>query len=374
MTEIKSKHASLSALNIYDPVASPSSLAIYILKVTDFYGCIDYDTIQVDVFANAVANAGNDIDTCANTSILLQASGGISYLWYDSLYLNHNDIANPLAYPEDDMTFLVQVTDTNGCVDLDSMHVTIFLANISNDTLICKGDYLQVNTFGDSPSSIIWTPTTSISDPLIQNPILSPTEPTTYLAYINNTKGCTIIDTLNIEVPYLEANFDTIVSPSCDGVEIQFINTSDENLDYYWVFSDQEISYSNDVTKTFFFGSDYFGSLFVEDTNGCVESNKYGVSMLKFDDYFTVTEPNVFTPNADGENDEFIIQIPERVQSCAELTIYNRWGQVQYFSVGNDLKWDGRNNVGTPVPTGTYFYTLIIKDKTFSGILELILD
>ena len=365
---------SLSALNIYDPVASPSSLAIYILKVTDFYGCIDYDTIQVDVFANAVANAGNDIDTCANTSILLQASGGISYLWYDSLYLNHNDIANPLAYPEDDMTFLVQVTDTNGCVDLDSMQVTIFLANISNDTLICKGDYLQVNTFGDSPSSIIWTPTTSISDPLIQNPILSPTEPTTYLAYINNTKGCTIIDTLNIEVPYLEANFDTIVSPSCDGVEIQFINTSDENLDYYWVFSDHEISYSNEVTKTFFFGSDYFGSLFVEDTNGCVESNTYFVSMLKFDDYFTVNEPNVFTPNADGENDEFIIQIPEKVQSCAELTIYNRWGQVQYFSVGNDLKWDGRNNVGIPVPTGTYFYTLIIKDKTFSGILELILD
>ena len=161
-------------------------------------------------------------------------------------------------------------------------------------------------------------------------------------------------------MPYLEANFDTIISPSCDGVEIQFINTSDENLDYYWVFSDQEISYSNEVTKTFFFGSDYFGSLFVEDTNGCVESNKYGVSMLKFDDYFTVTEPNVFTPNADGENDEFIIQIPEKVQSCAELTIYNRWGQVQYFSVGNDLKWDGSNNVGIPVPAGTYFYTLII--------------
>ena len=365
---------SLSALNIYDPVASPSSLAIYILKVTDFYGCIDYDTIQVDVFANAVANAGNDIDTCANTSILLQASGGISYLWYDSLYLNHNDIANPLAYPEDDMTFLVEVTDSNGCVDLDSMQVTIFLANVSNDTLICKGDYLQVNIFGDSPSSIIWTPITNISDPLIQNPILSPTESTTYLAYINNTKGCTIIDTLNIEVPYLEANFDTIVSPSCDGVEIQFINTSDENLEYYWLFSDDEISYSNEVTKTFVFESDYFGSLFVEDTNGCVESNTYVVSMLKFDDYFTVTEPNVFTPNADGENDEFIIKIPEKVQSCAELTIYNRWGQVQYFSVGNDLKWDGRNNVGTPVPTGTYFYTLIIKDKTFSGILELILD
>ena len=161
-------------------------------------------------------------------------------------------------------------------------------------------------------------------------------------------------------MPYLEANFDTIISPSCDGVEIQFINTSDENLDYYWVFSDQEISYSNEVTKTFFFGSDYFGSLFVEDTNGCVESNKYGVSMLKFDDYFTVTEPNVFTPNADGENDEFIIQIPEKVQSCAELTIYNRWGQEVFYAEGYQNDWNGhyRNNSGPLPDSASYYYQI----------------
>ena len=40
-------------------------------------------------------------------------------------------------------------------------------------------------------------------------------------------------------------------------------------------------------------------------------------------------------------NDEFIIEIPEKVEECAELTIYNRWGQIQYFSTGNDLRWDG---------------------------------
>ena len=34
------------------------------------YDCINYDTILVDVFANAVANAGNDIDTCANIGYL----------------------------------------------------------------------------------------------------------------------------------------------------------------------------------------------------------------------------------------------------------------------------------------------------------------
>ena len=94
--------------------------------------------MEVDVFANAVANAGNDIDTCANVPVLLQASGGVSYLWYDSLYLNHNNNVNPLSFPEDDQSFIVQVTDSNGCIDIDTVQVFIFLANISSDTVICQ--------------------------------------------------------------------------------------------------------------------------------------------------------------------------------------------------------------------------------------------
>ena len=78
-----------------------------------------------------------------------------------------------------------------------------------------------------------------------------------------------------------------------------------------------------------------------------------------------------FTPNGYGENDEFIIDIPEKVQPCAELVIYNKWGQIQYFSVGYNLKWDGRNNVGSLAPSGTYFYTLNIKDEIYSGKLQL---
>ena len=47
----------------------------------------------------------------------------------DSLYLNHPNVANPLAFPNDDIEFVVEVTDSNGCVGYDTLQISIFLAN-----------------------------------------------------------------------------------------------------------------------------------------------------------------------------------------------------------------------------------------------------
>jgi gliding motility-associated-like protein len=363
---------SLSNTNIYNPLASPISITNYILKVTDTFGCINYDSILVDIFNSAVASAGADIDTCANIPVQLLATGGVSYLWNDSIYLNRRNVANPLAFPNDDLEFIVQVTDSNGCIDSDTINVFIFLANTSNDTIICKDDSFQANIYGDLPTTITWSPVDGVSDPFIGNPVLSPFQTTTYLVNLNDNGGCTIVDTLVVDVPEIEATFDTLINAGCDGIEITYNNTSELELDFYWIFNDADSSTNNEIVKTFGFGSDYSGSLFVQDSNGCLESLTYSGEALTFDDYFTIIEPNVFTPNGDGDNDEFIIVIPEKVEECAELTIYNRWGQVQYFSTGNDLKWDGRNNVGSEAPAGTYLYTLSIKDKKFPGSLYLI--
>jgi gliding motility-associated-like protein len=363
---------SLSDPNIYNPIASPNSATNYILKVTDLFGCVNFDTILVDVFANVIADAGADIDTCANVPIPLQASGGVSYLWLDSLYINRPNVSNPLAFPNNDIEFVVEVTDSNSCIGYDTLQVSIFLANTSNDTVICSGDSFQPIIYGDLPSSISWSPTDGVSNPNIGNPSLSPNSSTSYLVNLSNTIGCVIVDTLNVEIPQIEATFDTVIEPGCEGIEITYYNTSDTELDFYWMFSDLDSSINNEVVKIFTFGSDYSGSLFVQDTNGCTQSLTYSGDALTFDDYFTISDPNVFTPNGDNMNDEFIIEIPEKVEKCAELTIYNRWGQIQYFSTGNNLKWDGRNNVGSETPAGTYFYTLSIKDKKFEGTLNLL--
>ena len=237
--------------------------------------------------------------------------------------------------------------------------------------MICQGDNYQANVFGDISSAVTWSPTDGVSNPNIANPILSPEETTTYLVDINNSEGCTITDTLLIEIPVVEATFDTLINPGCNGLEVKYTNTSNPEFNFYWIFSDNDTSLNDYVIKEFYFGSDFYGTLFVQDTNGCLDSRSYGDSALNFDDYFTISDPNIFTPNGDNMNDEFIIEIPEKVEKCAELTIYNRWGQIQYFSTGNNLKWDGKNRVGGLAPPGSYFYTLKIQEKNFSGVLNL---
>lgn len=66
--------------------------------------------------------------------------------------------------------------------------------------------------------------------------------------------------------------------------------------------------------------------------------------------------PNVFTPNGDGKNDQFVpLRCPRFVESIS-FVVYNRWGQKVYESSGPVLAWDGRSSQGAELPTGLYYY------------------
>lgn len=70
--------------------------------------------------------------------------------------------------------------------------------------------------------------------------------------------------------------------------------------------------------------------------------------------------PNAFTPNGDGQNDRWeLINIESFPNST--VSIYDRWGEIIYYSKGYRVPWDGLYKE-KPVPSGTYIYTIAISE------------
>jgi len=82
--------------------------------------------------------------------------------------------------------------------------------------------------------------------------------------------------------------------------------------------------------------------------------------------------PNIFTPNDDGENDNFQINCLD-VYKDNHMQVFNRWGDIVYEKEGYQNEWKGtyKNN---PLPAGTYFYILKVNElkKTYTGFITLV--
>lgn len=86
--------------------------------------------------------------------------------------------------------------------------------------------------------------------------------------------------------------------------------------------------------------------------------------------------PNVFTPNADQFNDQFIpigypSTNPRANVEKIELNIFNRWGTIVFQTDDPLIGWDGKDQrTGADCAPGTYFYTCKVFVKTLEGLRE----
>jgi gliding motility-associated-like protein len=69
--------------------------------------------------------------------------------------------------------------------------------------------------------------------------------------------------------------------------------------------------------------------------------------------------PNTFTPNDDLLNDTFVVF--GQYTATAEFQIYNRWGELLYYTTDISKGWDGTFN-GKLMPEGTYYFKVVLID------------
>jgi len=89
-------------------------------------------TINIDQPEQVIANAGTDTLICKNHSVILgseqTAAGGTPdylYTWSPDQYLDNPTLANPTCTPDESITYILTVTDNNGCTATSYVSVGI---------------------------------------------------------------------------------------------------------------------------------------------------------------------------------------------------------------------------------------------------------
>lgn len=366
--------AGLSDTTIANPLAFPTVTTTYIVMGTDTNACEGTDTVVVTVNPLPTISAGltDTVYMCAGDSAQLNATGGTSYVWTPNTNITNNTIANPFVFPTVTTTYYVTGSDANSCSNSDSIVVSVFAIPNLTDTVLCIGDSIQLTAYGPPGATYTWTPPTDLSNLNIANPYTTTTVTITYTVTVQDTNGC--IDTTQITVTAEDkpnAAFTVETTPACDGILAIFDNTSSGADSYLWLFGDGSQSIETHPTYTFTYGSSFTTILNAYSTNGCVDTAMFNISSLSFEEQFNLTPPSVLTPNRDGHNDEFRMDLPEAISACTNIEIFNRWGMKVFESKGQNIGWDGRTTAGEEVPEGTYFYIVDVKGIVKKGSITL---
>ncbi|MBL4657424.1 MAG: gliding motility-associated C-terminal domain-containing protein [Flavobacteriales bacterium] len=86
--------------------------------------CTASDSINVDYQANPNAIVSNDTNICLGSSIVLNASGGDTYVWSPSAGLSNPFVSNPLASPLGTTIYTVNV-ESDGCFGSDTVIIEV---------------------------------------------------------------------------------------------------------------------------------------------------------------------------------------------------------------------------------------------------------
>ncbi|RZL53083.1 MAG: gliding motility-associated C-terminal domain-containing protein, partial [Pedobacter sp.] len=98
-------------------------------------------------------------------------------------------------------------------------------------------------------------------------------------------------------------------------------------------------------------------TLTVIGEGGCIAQAKVRVVVLK-----EIFIPNVFSPNGDGKNDQWVIRnIADYIGT--KVQIFNRYGQRVFHSDNFVTPWDGMLG-GNQLPIGSYYYILDLANKS----------
>ncbi len=218
----------------------------YIVTGTDGNGCVDTDTLTLTLYALPTVNAGSDQSICTGTSITFTATGAPNLTW-------NNGITNGTPFNAATAgSYIVTGTDGNGCVDADTLALTLFAVpsiNLGVDMTVCA-NHFPVNLNGPGGfTAYSWN-----NGATTQNTTVS--QSGSYILTVTNSNGCQDKDTLVVvSDPCLgldeNPEFEYSMYPNPTSTSV-FVETNSANSEVIIYASNGQVLLTQQNTSTSF--------------------------------------------------------------------------------------------------------------------------
>jgi gliding motility-associated-like protein len=351
---------------IANPLVSPDLPTKYYVTLTSAPGCVNTDSVFVNVKQFVTVNAGNDTTICLTDSLRLNAvTDGLGFTWSPAATLNNPNLRNPIARPLGTTTYTI--TSTIGkCQSRDDVVVRTVpypVAVASADTSICFGDNAPLRASGGIDYR--WSPATGLSSNTIANPIASPGVSTRYIVAVFDNKGCPKpgIDSVTVRVvppiPAFAGNDTSIVV----GQPLQL--TASGGAAYRWTPTAglNNPNISNPIATL---SADFSYIVRVSSPEGCFANDSINIKVFNTNPDIFV--PTAFTPNNDKKNDS-LTPIPVGITRLEYFRVYNRYGELVFSTSEIGKGWDGRIK-GRDQNTSTYGWYVQGTDYTGKTVFK----
>jgi gliding motility-associated-like protein len=345
----------------------PTATGIYSIQVTD--ACLDttvYDSVlvTVPVYVPLSVIASDDIvEICPYVpqTINAIASGGsgiYSYQWFRANQLIGQS-ASIQVNPSTSTSYVVQVIDNCGAISYDTVTYTILspplIVNTSPNIELCPGDSAFISATasgGYGNYHFVWTHNGDTS----QGIWVKPNSTFSYNVVVSDDcQTFTVSAFVVVTIVKPEANFIPISENLIEGLPISFYNLTTNGYTYQWYFGDGDQSTLINPNNIYDTAGTYYITLVAWDAKGCVDTITKPITILE---EFYIYIPNAFIPDQDRINNFFsgsFIGV-----KWIKMEIFNRWGELIYFSEDQNFKWDGTYQ-GKRVPDGVYTWKLTYK-------------